>query len=318
MSKVFERNAGDGNDPLRRMLDRLPYLKSVGGLATIAIAVMLIWNSVYIIRSGEVGVLATFGKYSEAVSLPGIHARLPIVQDVATLDIKLQTANYAGEQDLEDQEGIVYKPRLDVLDPKNVHYDIELTIQYTPVAERMPWILTNYGANYFEKIINPLVRDVVRDVGGKYNIETIADHRDAMNTEIEKRLAEGFTDLPFVFNGAALRQIVLPGSIMQKILAVQEAKQEEERLKIEVRQAEQTRQKTVTLAEAEKARTVIGAQAEAESITLRGRAQAEVNRRVAESLTPLLVQQLQVEKWNGQLPTTTLGNNPGQLLFQVK
>ena len=157
------------------------------------------------------------------------------------------------------------------------------------------------------------MRDVVRDVGGKYNVETIADHRDAINTEIRDRLAKEFEALPFTFDNAVLRKISLPGNIMAKITAVQEAKQEEERLKIVNRQAEQQKAITITNAEAEKAKIVIAAQADAEATLTRADAQAKANRKLSESLTPLLVQQNQIEKWNVTVPQVT-GSGSGLIL----
>jgi regulator of protease activity HflC (stomatin/prohibitin superfamily) len=267
----------------------------------------------YTIDSGRIGVIQTFGRYQEAVSAPGLHWKRPFIDTVINMDVKLQSANYAGNQDEEDSDGIIYKPHLDVLDAKNVSYDIEMSVMFTPVAEKMPEILTTYGANYFDKKINPIIRDVVRDVGGKYNVETIADHRDAINSEIRTRLVEQFKPLPFIFSDAALRKIQLPPNIMQKIVAVQEAKQEEERLKIINRQAEQNKQITITNAQAEKEKQIIAAQAEAESVLTRAKAQAEANQRISQSLTPLLVQQNQIERWTGEVPQVVGGENTNLL-----
>lgn len=283
--------------------------------AAIALIVLVaVLGSFYTIESGKVGVIQTFGRYQETVSQPGLHWKRPFIDSVIEKDVKLQTANYAGGDDDEDAEGIINKPHLDVLDAKNVSYDIELSVMFTPVAEKMPEILSTYGENYFEKKINPIVRDVVRDVGGKYSVETIADHRDAINSEIRSRLADEFKPLPFIFGDAALRKLVLPANIMQKIVAVQEAKQEEERLKIINRQAEQNKQITITNAQAEKEKQIIAAQAEAEATLTRARAQAEANQRIAQSLTPLLVQQNQIERWDGSVPQVVSGESNGLLL----
>lgn len=270
-------------------------------------------GSFYTIDSGKVGVIQTFGRYQEAVSQPGLHWKRPFIDTVLEKDVKLQTANYAGSDDPDDGDGIINKPHLDVLDAKNVSYDIELSVMFTPVPEKMPLILATYGQNYFDKKINPIIRDVVRDVGGKYSVETIADHRDAINSEIRSRLVDEFKTLPFVFGEAALRKLQLPQNIMQKIVAVQEAKQEEERLKIINRQAEQNKQITITNAQAEKEKIIIAAQADAESTLTRAKAQAEANQRISASLTPLLVQQNQVEKWGGQVPTVVSGSGSGLL-----
>lgn len=286
----------------------------VGAVALFVLVTVL--GSFYTIESGKVGVIQTFGRYQEAVSQPGLHWKRPFIDTVLEKDVKLQTANYAGSDDPDDGDGIINKPHLDVLDAKNVSYDIELSVMFTPVAEKMPEILSTYGENYFDKKINPIVRDVVRDVGGKYSVETISDHRDAINSEIRSRLVEEFKPLPFIFGDAALRKLQLPQNIMQKIVAVQEAKQEEERLKIINRQAEQNKQITITNAEAEKAKQIIAAQAEAESVLTKAKAQAEANERISASLTPLLVKQNQVDKWSGAVPTVMSGDGTG-LLFNM-
>jgi regulator of protease activity HflC (stomatin/prohibitin superfamily) len=286
--------------------------RSAAGIAALVV-LTTVFGSFYTIESGKVGVIQTFGKYDETVSLPGLHWKRPFIDTVVEQDVKLQTVNYVGGEDEMDESGIINKPHLDVLDAKNVAYDIEATVTFTPVAEKMPMILTTYGANYYDKRLNPIVRDVVRDVGGKYNVETIADHRDAINTEIRDRLAKEFEALPFTFDNAVLRKISLPANIMAKITAVQEAKQEEERLKIVNRQAEQQKAITITNAEAEKAKIVIAAQADAEATITRAEAQAKANRKLSESLTPLLVQQNQIEKWNGGVPQVT-GSGSGLIL----
>ena len=278
------------------------------GIAGLVVVSMLV-GSFYTIESGKVGVIQTFGKFDEAVSLPGLHWKRPFIDTVIEEDVKLQTVNYAGGEDEMDESGIINKPHLDVLDAKNVAYDIEITVTFTPVGEKMPYILTAYGSNYYDKRLNP----IVRDVGGKYNVETIADHRDAINTEIRDRLAKEIESLPFTFDNAVLRKISLPGNIMAKITAVQEAKQEEERLKIVNRQAEQQKAITITNAEAEKAKIVIAAQADAEATLTRADAHAKANRKLSESLTPLLVQQNQIEKWNGTVPQVT-GSGSGLIL----
>ncbi len=294
-------------------MDIRKYIIIIGSLFFL----IIVMGSFYTIDSGYVGVIQRLGKYNEISVSPGLHWKWPLIDTVHEIDVKLQTVNYAGDQDEQDSDGIIYKPQLDVLDAKNVHYDIELTILFTPVGEKMPAILTTYGANYYDKKLNPVVRDVVRDVGGKYNVESIADHRDAINTEIKQRLAEEFKGLPFIFEDAALRQIKLPVNIMQKIVAVQEAKQEEERLKIVNRQAEQNKQITITNAEAEKEKVVIAAQAEAESVAIRARAQAEANRRIADSLTPLLVRQNEIERWNGTVPSTMVSDGKNGVLLGI-
>ena len=56
--------------------------------------------------------------------------------------------------------------------------------------------------------------------------------------------------------------------------------------------------------------TIVQARADAEALTIKGEAQAAYNRKVAESLTALLVQRMQMEKWDGRLPVYQLSSAP--------
>jgi regulator of protease activity HflC (stomatin/prohibitin superfamily) len=57
--------------------------------------------------------------------------------------------------------------------------------------------------------------------------------------------------------------------------------------------------------EAEKA----NAEGQAQALRIRGAAEAEYNARVAQSLSPVLIQQQYLQKWNGQLPQYQLGGS---------
>lgn len=55
-------------------------------------------------------------------------------------------------------------------------------------------------------------------------------------------------------------------------------------------------------AQAEAQKMIASAKGEAESLVTRARGEAEANLKVAQSLTPLLVQKIAIDKWNGQQP----------------
>jgi regulator of protease activity HflC (stomatin/prohibitin superfamily) len=75
--------------------------------------------------------------------------------------------------------------------------------------------------------------------------------------------------------------------------------------KMEATQQAQQRQNEVATAKAEADKKIEAARGEAESITLRANAQAEANRKLAQSLTPSLVQYTALQKWDGELPRIT-------------
>ncbi len=301
---------------------RSPWKWVAGGLL-----LLLLMQASYIVRDGTVGVLVTFGKFSDSVKEPGIHFKVPLVQSVLVQDVKMQTANYRGSKDLPDESGIVNKPAITVMDNKNLPIGIEMSVQYTPDRLEMPTMLRTLGINYFEKKINPIVRSITRDVVGQYEAETIAVERQKIGTELKTRLAREFDAIPFILNDVVLRNIQLPRTVQNKILQVQEAKQEEERLKMAEKQAEVQKriqiiearreaEKRVIAARAEAEQRVIAARAEAEKITVQSRATADANKRVSASLTPLLVKQHMIERWDGSYPKTMLAPD-ANVLFSL-
>lgn len=292
------------------------------------LVLFFVFSAVYTLESGTVGVLSTFGKYDPKERQPGLHLKLPFIQSVHVFDVRLHTVNYRSTEDEADQSGVINMPAIQVLDNKNLPISVELTIQYTPHQDQAAEILTRYGANYFEKLINPIVRDVVRDVIGKYQAEKIAADRTAIANEIRADLGEKFHDLPFQFHDVAMRNIVLPSIVLKKIEEVQLAKQEEQRLEMVEKQAEKNQKiKTIeantrlievtTQAKAEAERQRIEADAKAYQILKEAEAVANANQLIANSITDKLIQYKSIEKWNGTYPATLMQGEGRGFLLQL-
>jgi len=278
------------------------------------------YYSFYTIESGTVGVLVTFGKYENEVVGAGLHFKQPLIQTVKSFDVKMNTVNYLGREDRRVSEGIINKPLIEILDSKNLPIGLELSVQFTPVAEQANQILEQYGENYFEKLINPLIRNVVRNVGGKYQAEEIAMKRAEIEGELQVQLSKEIESTPFKLNTIGLRNINLPEIILSKIKEVQLAKQEEQRLAMVEEQAKKNQQiKTIeantklievtTQARAEGERKRIQADAVAYQITAEAKANAEANKLIAASLTRELIDYRSIDRWNGAYPQTLLGGN---------
>ena len=67
-------------------------------------------------------------------------------------------------------------------------------------------------------------------------------------------------------------------------------------------------------ADAEAKVKVATATGEAQALLVRAKAESEANRLRQQSLTPLLVQQQWIQKWDGKLPTTQAGGNSSFML----
>ncbi len=295
------------------------------GAFVLFIGYMVATMGIYTIESGRVGVLATFGKYSDEIKEPGLHFKIPGVQDVLVMDVKMQTAHYHGEVDKPDTSGVISRPHIVVLDAKNLNIGVDLTVQFSPSPEKAKDILTAYGTNYFDKLINPIIRDIVRDVAGQYGAEQVALKRTSIGSELKARLQAKFDELPFILNDVQLRHIELPTIVKKKVEEVQIAKQEEQRLEMIEKQARKNQEiKTIeantrlievtTEAKADAEKKRIEAEAKAYQILKEAEAVAKANRVITESLNPQILLLETVNKWDGQYPKLLAGDGQGMIL----
>ena len=282
----------------------------------------------YKIESGTVGVLSTFGKYSEHSVMPGAHVKIPFIQSVYVFDTKMQAANYIGNKDLPDKKGVVNKPMINVLDTKNLPIGIELTVMYTPKPDDASLILKKYGNNFFDKMINPTIRDVVRDVIGKYQAEKIAQERTVIAKEIKRIMEEKLSKTEFNLNEVSLRDIKLPSNVRKKIEDVQLAKQEEQRLEMVEKQAQkqqrikQTEAETLkiqitTKAKAEAEKAMIAADAKAYKLLKEAEAKSKANKMIAKSITNELIKYKAIESWNGNYPKMLMNGSDSKNIIQL-
>jgi len=285
-----------------------------GGKATllyfiIAVVVMLVIAKPFtVIQEGERGILSTNGKYSDQALLPGLHFIIPVIQKVYVVDTKVRIINYASRIEANSNaSGIITKPSITVLDKRGLPVSIELTVQYRLNAQFAAQTISNWGFSWEDKIINPVVRDVVRNVVGKYDAESIPVERNTIATAIEMGIRDnikGLKNSPVVLLSIQLRDIILPQKVKDQIERVQLAKQEVQRAEQEVQRAKQEALKRAAEARgiAEKAR--IEAQGKADAITIEAKANAAANIEIAKSLTPRLLQleQMKVQsKFNDAL-----------------
>lgn len=304
--------SGGGNTPQMPKID-FNFGGPKAGLAyfLIAVVLMLILAKPFtIIEEGQRGILSTNGKYSDQALLPGLHFIVPIIQKVYIVDTKVRIINYASSLEAgigSSSSGINVKPAVTVLDKRGLPVSIELTVQYRLNAHFAAQTISNWGFSWEDKIINPVVRDIVRNIVGKYDAESLPQMRNTIATEIESGIRESVTSLdnsPADLQSVQLREIILPPKVKEQIENVQIAKQQVQRAEQEVQRAEQEALRRAAEARgiAEKAR--IEAQGKADAITIEAGAKAKANNLISKSLTSdlLKLEQIQIQgKFNEAL-----------------
>jgi regulator of protease activity HflC (stomatin/prohibitin superfamily) len=299
------------------------FIKNGGNLIIAVIAVIfvvLLFKPWVVINEGEVGILSTTGKFSPEPLKPGLHFYFPLVQKVIIVDTKVHMISYKRNPEvgsMPDRYGTIrIYPAINVLDARGLPITVELSVSYRLNPDKAAYVVKTYGLNWEDKIINPIVRDVVRNVIGKYPAEELPVKRNEIAARIENQIKEELSKIPnqpVIFESFQLRDIILPENIKRQIERVQIAKQEAERAKYEVLRARQEAEKKAAIARGIAEAKKIEAQGKAEARLIEAKAEAQANLEIAKSITSNLLKLKQIEvqsKFN-----EAIKNNPNTKIF---
>jgi len=143
----------------------------------VALAMIVLFGAFYIVGAGERAVLLTFGAPSMEAKAPGLHMKIPLVQQVVIMNV--QTQKYE-----------VAKTSAASKDLQTVTTDI--TINYIINPDSVPMIYQNLGAAYRDTIINPAVLETMKQVTALFTAEELITRRpevkDAIDTALTARL----------------------------------------------------------------------------------------------------------------------------------
>lgn len=179
-------------------------------------------------------------------------------------------------------------------------FTVDPTISLKIVDGKSAEVFVKYRKNDIAEVINTTLYNYVKNAFrielNKYTTDELVSKREEFEKAIEDKLtkellAENFR-LEQMTSG-----LKYPKTLIQSIDAKNAAIQNALRAENEV--------KTI---EAEAKKKVAAAQGEAEALKIKGDAEAEYNRKISASLSPLIIQQDMIDKWDGVLPTFTGAN----------
>jgi len=233
---------------------------------------------------------------------PGFHVFLPFIQKVFVVDTRVRIMNFTSSEDIVSANirgaGIRLNNAISVLDNRGLPVSLDLTVQYKLESSTAPQTIATWGMAWEDKIVSPVVRDVVRSVVGKYAAEKLPQMRNEIAIKIEDGIRKDIESLPGTpvkLLAVQMREIILPTKIKDQIERVQIAKQEAERTKYEVERANQEALKKAALAEGEANAREIRAKGQAKAIKIEADANAYANKEISNSLTAKLLQLRQIE-----------------------
>ena len=297
-----KKNGGGGNSsgnnkkPNNHLPEPPEFLKDFGKkagwiyLVIIVVAILFIAKPFIIVNSGEVGIKVTTGKFDPQHLDAGLHFYIPFMQKVIIVDTKERVINYLSTEDALPNiagSGIRRAKAITALDARGLIVSIDITVQYKLNPLKAPNTIATYGLAWEQKIINPIVRGVVRNVIGNYKAEELPMQRGEIAKKISMGIKEkvnSISEKPVTLTTVNLREIILPQKIRDQIEKVQIAKQEADRAKLDVEKAKQIAAKNAALAKGKADANRIEAQGRADAMKIEAKAEADRNLLVAKSL----------------------------------
>jgi regulator of protease activity HflC (stomatin/prohibitin superfamily) len=247
---------------------------------------------------GERAVFVKWGEMEQKSYSQGLYFYNPISTNMDLVDIQLQAfeAKNLGAATKDLQE---------------VHATV--VVNFTLDAEKVHLLLTQVGHTYRDKVLMPALMDALKAGTAHFDIGEIIKERAKLRTEVTKalqaRVAPYFINV--ADNGVNLTNFEVSKAYMQ---AVEQKQIAEQNVIKATREAESVKAQARGAADAAREQ----AQGTADSLKIEANARAEYNRKIAESLTPTLLQNRAIDAWReggSQVPHIVTGG--AGVLIQV-
>lgn len=275
----------------------------IGSFIALIVAIILAFSMIKTVPTGYTGILTTFGKVEPNTVSAGVHVIAPW-QKIVKLDNRTQKVSVETDTFSKDIQQV------------KVSLAVNFCIDQTTAQE----LYKTVGVNYYESVVLPRILENVKAVVAEYSAENLVAKRGELSDEILTRLTDDAAAYGINIISISVEDIDFTDEFTDAVERKQVATQN--KLAAETEQAQKTMEeqaaadRAVISAKAKAEQDVIAANAElevtkiqAEAALYAGEKEAEMNKRIAESLTPNLVKYYYIKQWDGILPKTVLGED---------
>ena len=236
-------------------------------IGAVVVILLIVLSSAFVqIGPGQRGVLMTFGAVNPGVLDPGLHLKLPFAQTVARMDVQVQNSQAtepAASLDLQDVSTTV---------ATNWHI----------LPGDAEWVYQHVGSEraLVYKIIQPAISNAVKAVTAHYNAEDLIVQRDKVRSEIESQIRTALRSFRVVVDAVNITDFHFSAEYAAAIEQKQVAQQRAQQAQYELDRAKVVAQQKIVEATA----------------------QSQAQKLLQQTLTPEIIQQQAIAKWDGRLP----------------
>lgn len=201
-------------------------------------------------------------------------------------------------------------------DGKQVTTSLEFSYYFD--KDRLAEIFTRFKGKSGEEVKDTFIKDKIkswsREVTEQYPVIDLLGGKIAeINENLDVHLRTKFEPYGIIIDTVNITDVVVDEETKAAVQKKVNAQQEQELAEIEAKTAtiNAEKEKEVALIAAEKDKetaqinaeqAAIKAKGQADAIKIKAEAEAEANKKIAESLTPELIEKIKYDKWTGEMP----------------
>jgi regulator of protease activity HflC (stomatin/prohibitin superfamily) len=265
------------------------------------IALVVVFQSCERIDAGHVGVKVNLygsGKgVDDVTECTGMVFYNPITTKIYEFPTYIQHKEYKKTEDIDNSFIVNSKD--------GSEFQVSPIMNYSVQREKVPAIFAKYRRSLpeiEEGFLKTAVYDAFRLATNKYTADELISNRAVFEVEVRRLLEGQLLQEGFIINQFT-SNLIYPETFKRSIEAKNNAVQSALRAENEVKTAEaQAKIKVAT------------ANGNASAMLASAKAEAEANRLKQQTITPMLLQLEWINKWNGKLPETMLGDKTNAMI----
>lgn len=245
------------------------------------VGLVLFFAGTTIVPTGHIGVVTLYSKVQDKYLDAGFHLVKPFVETVHDIDIRTQKYENTVEGSAKDLQIV----------------NITMSINYQIKPEKASELYAKVGADYSNVVLNPALQSSLKASMAQFTAEEMITKRAEVSNKITEELNTRLDEY-FTISAVNLENIGFTDEYNKAIEAktTNEQKAQAEKAQLEIVKVQNEQKMNTAEAEA-KVREL-----QSQSVTDKSLEQKRLE-----------IQEKLIEKWNGQYPTTMLGDNPNTL-----
>lgn len=248
----------------------------------VILALILIFNSITIVKTGYVGVRTRFGAVTKSTISEGLNLKVPFIEKIVTIDCRTKKTTSTSEASTKDLQTV----------------NSTVAVNYNVVKETANTLYQTIGKNYIEVIVEPAILESIKSVMAQYTAEELITKRSEVSLKIQETLSSKISNNGFLITSFNITDLQFSEAYNKAIEEKAVAQQNVEKSKAELEKQQIENNKEISIAEKD-----------AKVMELRN--QQITDKTLA--LKELEVQEKFIEKWSGNLPNTMLNDSMSTL-----